>query len=187
MWWIFIIIGFVVGVVIAFLLDKVISYYSPLDADTHDAVYEECVVESDLDEEGEEESKQDIVHQEKPVQPKPIHLYVVFPEHIDKCSFSKEEWENLWWDQDEVPNSEEDGGIYRFYYEFEELFDSMDIGLITGKTIECYSLSIFNEDAYEKYPLVKRLCDLGLPEYEPSVFSMSKEEVRAYIDAAYVK
>ena len=35
---------------------------------------------------------------------KPIKEYCIFPEHIDACHFTEEEYENLWWDQDEYPN-----------------------------------------------------------------------------------
>ena len=191
MWILFVLMGFAVGIIAAFLFDCGCNSCSDPDTEErlkYDAGDEDYVVDSELDEDSEEESKQDVVHKEKIVQPKSIHQYVVFKEHIDKCNFSKEEWENLWWDQDEVPNTEEDGGLYRFYYEFEEMFDTMDPGLITGQTTEKYLLTIYDEEAYEKYPLVKRLYNLRLPEYDKDICKkyMSPEEIRAYIDSANV-
>ena len=162
MWILFVLLGLVVGIIAAFLFDWGCNMCCCSDPDADERLKWD-VDDSEL---AEEESKQDVVHKEKPVQPKPIHQYVVFPEHINKCNFSKEEWENLWWEQNEVPNTEEYGGLYRFYYEFEEMFEPMDPGLSQDRTTEKYLLTIYNEEASEKYPLVKRLLhNLGLPEY----------------------
>ena len=194
MWILFVLLGFAVGIIAAFLFDRGCNMCCCSDPDTEERLKyyagdEDYVVDSELDEDAEEESKQSVVHEEKPVQPKSIHQYVVFHEHIDKCNFSKDEWTDLWWDQDKVPNAEEDGGIYRFYYEFEEMFDAMDPGLITGNTTEMYLLTIYDDEAYVRYPLVKMLHDLGLPEYNKDICKkyMSPEEIRAYIDSAIIK
>ena len=106
--------------------------------------------------------------------------YCVFPEHIERCHFTKEEYENLWWDQDEPPNAEEEGGIYRYHYEFMDMFDCMDPGLISGYTTEKYSLVIYSEEALTLYPLVKRLVSTNPPEYNSAIHSkrhMEPEEI----------
>ena len=111
---------------------------------------------------------------------KVLKEYCVFPEHIERCHFTKEEYENLWWDQDDPPNSEEEGGIYRYHYEFEQLFDSNDPGLISGYTTEMYMLTIYSEEATTLYPLVKRLISTNPPEFRKEPFAkrhLTKKEI----------
>lgn len=110
-----------------------------------------------------------------------IKEYCVFPEHIKACHFTKEEWENLWWDQDEYPNRANEDSLEDEYYWFEEMFDTMDSGIITGYTTEKYLLTIYDEETLDKYPLVKRLVDTNPPEFNPDVHSkrhMSEEEIK---------
>ena len=110
-----------------------------------------------------------------------IKEYCVFPEHIKACHFTKEEWENLWWDQDEYLNRANEDSLEDEYYWFAEMFDTMDPGIITGYTTEKYLLTIYDEETLEKYPLVKRLVDTNPPEFNPDVHRkrhMSEEEIK---------
>lgn len=110
-----------------------------------------------------------------------IKEYCVFPEHIKACHFTKEEWENLWWDQDEYPNRANEDSFEDEYYWFAEMFDTMVPGIITGYTTEKYLLTIYDEETLDKYPLVKRLVDTNPPEFNPDVHSkrhMSEEEIK---------
>ena len=112
---------------------------------------------------------------------KAIKEYCIFPEHIEACHFTKEEWENLWWDIDEYPNRDNEESLVDNYYDFECMFDTMDPGLISRYTTEKYLLSIFDEETLEKYPLVKRLVDTNPPEYNIEIHSkrhMSEEEIK---------
>lgn len=109
-----------------------------------------------------------------------IKQYCVFPEHIDRCEFSKEEYENLWWDQDDYPNREDEDSLEDNYYMFDCMFDTNDSGLINGKTTEKYILNIYDEKTLEMYPLVARLVAQNPPEYNPKIHSkrkMSDEEI----------
>ena len=112
-----------------------------------------------------------------------IKQYCVFPEHIDACHFSKEEYESLWWDQDEYPNRDNEDSVDGNYY-FESLYDTNDPGLISGYTTEKYILEIYGEDTLEKYPLVKRLVDTNPPVYNGKIHSkrhMTKKEIKEAI------
>ena len=112
---------------------------------------------------------------------KTYKVYVVYPEHLKVCNFTSEEWENVWWDQSEEPNTDEDD-IQRYYYEFEDLFDSNDPGLINGYTTEKYLLTIYkDEDIVRKqYPLIGRMLDQKLPKYDVNINGkrhMTEEEI----------
>ena len=112
---------------------------------------------------------------------RPIKEYCVFPEHIEACHFTKEEYENLWWDIDDYPNRDNEDSVVDNYYSFDCMFDTMDSGLIDGQCTEKYLLSIYDEKTLEKYPLVKRLIDTNPPEYNPDVHSkrhMTDEEIK---------
>ena len=112
---------------------------------------------------------------------KAIKEYCVFPEHIEACHFTKEEYENLWWDQDEYPNRATEDSLEDEYYWFECMYDTNDPGLISGYTTEKYLLSIYDKETLEKYPLVKRLVDTNPPEYNPEMHCkrhMAEEEIK---------
>ena len=112
---------------------------------------------------------------------KAIKEYCVFPEHIEACHFTKEEYENLWWDQDEYPNRDNEDSLVDNYYCFDCMYDTNDPGLISGKCTENYLLSIYDEETLEKYPLVKRLVETNPPEYNPEIHCkrhMSEEEIK---------
>lgn len=97
------------------------------------------------------------------------HIYVIFPAHVEYCKFSKEEYENLWWDQDDKPNCPD--GLNRLFYELECAYDTNDPGLISGYTIEMYLLTIYNEEKVKEiYPLVSRLLDLKPDEYNSEIY-----------------
>ena len=111
----------------------------------------------------------------------PIKEYCIFPEHIDACHFTEEEYENLWWDQDEYPNRASEDSYVDEYYCFECLFDTNDSGLNNGECTEKYILSIYDEETLGKYPLVKRLVDTNPPEYNREIHykrKMSEEEIK---------
>ncbi len=95
---------------------------------------------------------------------------MILPEHIKAAHYTKEEYENLWWDQDEEPNSTD--GSDRKYYDLLCGYDTMDPGLISGYTTELYVLEIIDpEMVKEHYPLVQRLLDMNPVEYDPSIHS----------------
>lgn len=84
-------------------------------------------------------------------------------------------------DQSEEPNTDEDD-IQRYYYEFEDLFDSNDSELINGYTTEKYLLIIYkDEDIVRKqYPLIGRMLDQKLPKYDVNINGkrhMTEEEI----------
>jgi len=96
--------------------------------------------------------------------------YVILPEHIKAAHYTEEEYEKLWWDQDEEPNSTD--GCDRKYYDLLCGYDTMDPGLISGYTTELYVLEIIDSEMVkEHYPLVQRLLDLNPVEYDPTVHS----------------
>ena len=101
---------------------------------------------------------------------KPIKQYCVFPEHIEACHFTKEEYENLWWDVDEYPNRDNEDSLEDNYYNFECLYDTNDPGLISGYTTEMYLLEIYDEKVSELYPNVKRLLKTNPPEYDTELY-----------------
>jgi hypothetical protein len=110
-----------------------------------------------------------------------IKEYCVFPEHIKACNFTKEEYENLWWDQDEYPNRATEDSVEDEYYWFSELYDTNDPGIISGYTTEKYLLEIYDEETLEKYPLIKRLVGTNPPEYNREIHTkrhMTKEEIK---------
>ena len=113
-----------------------------------------------------------------------IKEYCVFPEHIKACNFTDEEWENLWWDQDEYPNRATEDSFEDEYYYFTELYDTNDSGRISGYTTEKYLLEIYDEETLDKYPLVKRLVDTNPPVYNQEIHSkrhMTEEEIKEAI------
>lgn len=107
--------------------------------------------------------------------------YCIFPEHIEACHFTKEEYENLWWDIEEYPNRATEDSLEDEYYLFECMYDTNDPGLISGECTEKYLLSIYNEETLEKYPLVKRLVETNPPEFNSEIHCkrhMSEKEIK---------
>ena len=112
---------------------------------------------------------------------KPLKEYCIFPEHIEACHFTKEEYENLWWDIDEYPNRDNEDSLVDNYYCFDCMYDTNDPGLISGKCTEKYLLSIYDEETLEKYPLVKRLVETNPPEFNSEIHCkrhMTEEEIK---------
>jgi hypothetical protein len=82
--------------------------------------------------------------------------YEITLDIINACNFSQDEWNNLFWDVDEEPNSS-DEGINVKYYDFVEGFDPVDPALLEDPSKEVYYLDVYDEMAGELYPSVAKL------------------------------
>ncbi len=133
-----------------------------------------------------DEPEVQISTEDKPQKSEKKHFnktYVVFEEHIERCHLTDSEYENLWWDQWEEPNTTDEMLNDIKFYEFTEGYDAMDPGLISGYTTRKYLLDLYapEEEVAKQYPIVGKILAQHPPIYNYEIHGkrhMTEEEIK---------